>query len=85
MEYSKLTEALNESPDLGLLKTPTHKKSVLYYYEQDVYLIFASNTPESEPQNPIEGWSIIEVIPDPEKKGPSIIICEHPPIRGELF
>lgn len=85
MNYAKLVNALNNSPDLGFFKEPKYKKSVLYYFEQDVYLIFASTTPESEPQEPIEGWSISDTVPDPEENGPSVIICQHPPIRGELF
>lgn len=82
MDYKRLVDALKKSTDLGLFKKP--KKSVLFYFNQNVYLIFESNTPESEPQEPIEGWRIIKDIPNPEGDGPSIIICQQPPIIGSL-
>ncbi len=75
MDYQKLAKRLQTAPDCLLF--PGRKTALFFSGDNDAYLIFYSSHPESEPQNPIEGWHILKDVPDPQKKGQTIIICHQ--------
>lgn len=77
--YPTLTKALQTSANQGLL--PDGRKNVFFFSDnhEEIYLIFYSNNPASEPNNPIDGWQILEEVPDPKGIGLTIIVCYVPP------
>ena len=74
MKYNELANRLQTAPDYLLFRG---RKTALFFSGSDAYLIFYSSHPESEPQDPIEGWHILKDVPDPQQKGQTIIVCHQ--------